>query len=350
MGNTAPRRALRSLSYNSYNRLNGTHVSESPNLLQGIVRKEWGFDGMFMSDWFGTYSVDAGINAGLDLEMPGTSKWRTLDLTKRTIGARKVSVRTIKERALQVLKLVQKCAQAAPEVSPRNPRPQIRTCMWANYERKVLDGDGEERTQESEEDTALLRKAAAESIVLLKNDNGVLPIDKTKVKKAAIVGGNAKAVILSGGGSAALKPSCFISPYDGIVNALGKDVEVTYSEGARGMTIPSDLPTARAHRMYVTLAHLTLPTIERDMTTEKDKGQRGWNAEWYPHESDDSMKPLDTPITTQFLDETKMFIGTSYPKGLTRKWTMKLRGFLKPRPYDIDFEFGLIAAGRAKVG
>jgi hypothetical protein len=98
-----------------------------------------------------------------------------------------------------------------------------------------LDGDGEERTHENEEDSKLLRRVAAESIVLLKNDNGVLPIDKTKVKKVAIVGGNAKAVILSGGGSAALKPSYFVSPYDGIVNALGKDVEVTYREGARGM-------------------------------------------------------------------------------------------------------------------
>ena len=102
--------------------------------------------------------------------------------------------------------------------------------------------------------------------------------------------------------------------------------------------------------MYVTLAYLTLPTLEWDLATEKDQGKRGWNAEWYSHESDDSMKPLDTPAKTQFLDETKMFIGTSYPDGLTRKWTMKLRGFLKPRPYDIDFEFGLIAAGRAKVG
>ena len=84
---------------------------------------------MIMSDWFGTYGVDAGINAGLDLEMPGTGKWRTLDLTKRTIGARKVAVRTIKERALQVLKLVQKCAQAAPEVSPIRSRPQTWTYM-----------------------------------------------------------------------------------------------------------------------------------------------------------------------------------------------------------------------------
>lgn len=99
-----------------------------------------------------------------------------------------------------------------------------------------MDGDGEERTHEKDEDAALLRKAAAESIVLLKNDNAVLPIDKTKVKKVAIVGGNAKAVVLSGGGSAALKPSYFVSPHDGIVNALGKDVEVTYTEGARGIS------------------------------------------------------------------------------------------------------------------
>lgn len=62
------------------------------------------------------------------------------------------------------------------------------------------------------------------------------------------------------------------------------------------------------------------------------------------------MKPLDTPIRTQFLDETRMFIGNSYPNGITRRWTIKLRGFLKPKTYDIDFEFGLIAAGRAKVG
>jgi beta-glucosidase len=72
-------------------------------------------------------------------------------------------------------------------------------------------------------------------------------------------------------------------------------------------------------------------------------------AQWYSHESDDSMKPLDAPIATQLFDETRLFIGTSYPKSITRTWTVKLRGFLRPKPYDTDFEFGLIAAGRAKV-
>lgn len=66
---------------------------------------------------FGIYSIDLSINAGLDLEMPGTNKWRTLDLVNRSIQSRKLYVRTIKQRARKVLELVKKCAQGAPEVS-----------------------------------------------------------------------------------------------------------------------------------------------------------------------------------------------------------------------------------------
>lgn len=101
---------------------------------------------------------------------------------------------------------------------------------------KILDGDGLERTVESDADKALMRKVASESIVLLKNDGDLLPLAPRALKKIAIVGGNAKDIILSGGGSAALKPSYFVSPYEGIINALAEqgNVEVTYSEGARG--------------------------------------------------------------------------------------------------------------------
>ena len=88
---------------------------------------------------------------------------------------------------------------------------------------------------EKEEDKELMRRVAAESIVLLKNEGNILPLNPSTLKKVAIVGGNAKAVIVSGGGSAALKASYFISPYQGIVNALGEHVEVTYAEGARSM-------------------------------------------------------------------------------------------------------------------
>ena len=97
---------------------------------------------------------------------------------------------------------------------------------------KILDGDGVERTVESAEGTALMRRVAAESIVLLKNINALLPLNPNTIKTIAIVGGNAKAVVLSGGGSAALKPSYFVSPFDGIVAMLPQGVDVLYSEGA----------------------------------------------------------------------------------------------------------------------
>lgn len=69
-----------------------------------------------MSDWFGVYSVDLSLKAGLDLEMPGINKWRTLDLVNRSIRSRKLTTRDVRQRARKVLELVQKCAQGAPEV------------------------------------------------------------------------------------------------------------------------------------------------------------------------------------------------------------------------------------------
>jgi hypothetical protein len=65
---------------------------------------------------FGIYSIDLSINAGLDLEMPGTNKWRVLDLMNRSIGSRKLTVRTVKERARKVVELAKRVAQEAPEV------------------------------------------------------------------------------------------------------------------------------------------------------------------------------------------------------------------------------------------
>ncbi|KAG6885755.1 hypothetical protein C0993_010267 [Termitomyces sp. T159_Od127] len=291
----------------NYNRVNGTHVSENAHILNDILRKDWGFKGLVMSDWFGVYSVDLSLKAGLDLEMPGINKWRTLDLVNRSIQSRKLTSRDIRRRARKVLELVQKCAQNAPE---------------------ILDGDGEERTVDSKEDTMLMRKVGAESIVLLKNTGNVLPLRPEKLTKVAIIGGNAKATVLSGGGSAALKPSYFISPYEGIVNALaGSNVQVTYSEGAR--------------------TYMSLPTLENDLVTPT--GERGWIGSWYKHESDESLTPLERPLETRLVDETRIFISTSTPKTITRKWTLRLRGYLKPRPYDCAFEFGLTVAGRAKL-
>lgn len=290
----------------SYNRVNGIHACENHHLLQEILRKEWKFDGLVMTDWFGNYSVDLSVNAGVDLEMPGLNKWRTPDLMTRSITSRKLSVHTIKERARKVVELVKRAAQEAPE---------------------VLDGDGMERTDSSQEEMELMHILAAETIVLLKNENGVLPLQPDKLKKIAIVGGNAKAVVLSGGGSATLKPSYFVSPYGGIVNALPSSVDVIYSEGAR--------------------TYMELPTLDSELVSPS--GERGFLGSWFNHESGESMTPLSTPMETRLIDETRMFIGISIPAGITRRWTLRLEGQLRPRACDCTYEFGLSVAGRAKL-
>lgn len=100
-----------------------------------------------------------------------------------------------------------------------------------------MDGDGIERTVDTPESKDLLRKVAAESIVLLRNEDAILPLNPKELKKIAIVGPNAKAIVLSGGGSAALKASFYVNPYEGIMKALkesGSEMEIGYSEGARG--------------------------------------------------------------------------------------------------------------------
>lgn len=89
------------------------------------------------------------------------------------------------------------------------------------------------------------------------------------------------------------------------------------------------------------------PTLDFELTTPS--GERGWIGTWYAHESDESMVALTTPYESRIVDETQLFIGTSTPKGITYRWTMKLEGQLKPRVRDCTFEFGLTVSGRAKV-
>jgi beta-glucosidase len=98
--------------------------------------------------------------------------------------------------------------------------------------------------------------------------------------------------------------------------------------------------------MNTLLAFMNLPTLEYDLFTADSK--RGWIGTWHSHLDDDSMTPIEAPIADRFIDETRIFISTSTPPNITKRWTLKLRGYLK-KDYDCKFEFGLTTAGRAKV-
>lgn len=187
----------------SYNKINGIHVSEDPLLMKEILREEWGFKGLVMSDWFGTYSTSEAINAGLDLEMPGPTDWRGKRLSI-AVNSRKVSRATVDTAVENVLNLVNKCK--AGEKSAKAPQ------------------------SDTPEQRALIRQLVAESVVLLKNDKQRLPIKNPKELKFGLIGDHVKNPALCGGGSAEVEPYYGITPYEAIKEVVGEE-NITYTPG-----------------------------------------------------------------------------------------------------------------------
>ncbi|KAF9002039.1 glycoside hydrolase family 3 protein [Cyathus striatus] len=293
-------RLARPMAYmTSYGRIKGVHCSENRGLLQGILRDEWKFKGIVISDWFGTYSVDLAINAGLDLEMPGPPRWRTPLLALHMLSCQKIHTDTIDQRVANLLAFVQKQSRKNQE---------------------IVYGDGVERSRDLPETRAFCRNLASQSIVLLKNENGTLPLRK---KRVAVIGPNAKSLIISGGGSAALKPTYVITPWDGIKSGLSEECELFYHVGCH--------------------AHKYLPTLENYLLTPA--GARGWLCTFYTHNAEGQP---DQPIATFHLQDTRVKLNDFLPDGLTTTWSIKLTGKLTFET-DGTFELGLTVAGRAKL-
>ncbi|KAL2854427.1 hypothetical protein BJY01DRAFT_231852 [Aspergillus pseudoustus] len=186
----------------SYNKINGKHVVENPEIYD-LLRKEWGWDPLVMSDWYGTYTTVDSTNAGLDLEMPGVSRYRGKYI-ESAMQARLIKQSTLDARARKVLEFVQRASRT-----------------------KVSEI---EKGRDHPEDRELNRTLCANSIVLLKNEGGLLPLPKN-TKKIALIGSHVKTPAISGGGSASLKPYYAVSLYDAVREAL-PDAELVYETGA----------------------------------------------------------------------------------------------------------------------
>lgn len=197
----------------SYNRINGTYACDNAYTITRILREEWGFDGLVMSDWMGTQSTVASVNAGQDLEMPGPANWRGEKLLQ-AVKDGEVSEAMIDASARRVLALVEKTGKFDhPERQP-------------------------EQAIDRPEHHVLIRKAAGEGMALLKN-TGVLPLSRSKMKSIALIGPNAKVTRFNGGGSASVNPHYLVSPYEGMVQKIGAQARVGYEMGC---TIHKMLP------------------------------------------------------------------------------------------------------------
>lgn len=237
----------------SYNRINGTHCSEDHKLLNGILRGEWNFDGLIVSDWWGTYSTSEAINAGLDLEMPGPPVFRARALDE-AIGSRKVMTKTIDFSIRNILNLINRCK------------------AWDSTKAPVGTGT------DTPESRSLVRQVAADSIVLLKNDRGLLPLNKSKKQRYGLIGEHFSYPSVCGGGSSESTPFYISTPLDAFTDLIGVDnftyVPGHYCKKAHILSIYTNPPTSHpyAHDCH---SDQTIASLEMDATD-----QEGTHAAW----------------------------------------------------------------------
>ena len=190
----------------SYNLVNGQHMTQNGILNTDVAKNDWGFRGIIMSDWGAAHDAMGVTNGGLDLEMPSGAFMNRANLLP-AIQAGKVSVATIDDK-------VRRIVRTAIEFGFLD-RPQTDLSI----------------PRYNEQDRAVALQGAEESLVLLKNDGALLPLDPTKVKTIALVGPGAYPAVPVGGGSAAVDPFNSISYLEGLSNFLGDRAKVLYDPG-----------------------------------------------------------------------------------------------------------------------
>lgn len=249
--------------------------------------------------------------------MPGPPRWRTPVLIHHSLTAQKLLLPTINERVTNLLTFIQQQAKRNPD---------------------IVYGDGVERSRDSPEARQFCRRLAAEGMVLLRNQSDTLPI--SQVKQIAVIGPHVQERIISGGGSAALKPTYVTTPWQGIQNAVPKGVTTVYTVGCYG-TLACERYLCSQLNDYHPLAHKYLPTLENNLTAPD--GKSGWLCTFY--NQDANGKPTKA-VADFILNDTRVKLNDFLPSGLADEWTIKLSGKLTVETSGL-YELGLTVAGES---
>ena len=199
----------------SYNLINGEHATQNGYLNNDVAKKEWGFEGVIMSDWDATYDGVAAANGGLDLEMPA-GKFMNRATLLPAVKAGKVSEATIDDKVRRIL------------------RTAIRF-GWLDREQTDLSVP-----LYNEKGGGVALEAARSGMVLLKNDGNLLPLNKTKIKSIAVIGPDAYPAPVVGGGSAGVRPFGAVSYLEGLAGYLGGGAAVYYHRGVPSLAELAD--------------------------------------------------------------------------------------------------------------
>ncbi|MEV6712875.1 glycoside hydrolase family 3 C-terminal domain-containing protein [Lentzea sp. NPDC051208] len=187
----------------AYNKVNGTHAAEHPWLLTSVLREEWGFDGVVVSDWGAVADPVAAVAAGLDLEMPSTGGLSARRIVE-AVESGQLDEAVVDRAVTRLLGLLDRVAEGA-----REPAPNV----------------------DVEQHHALARRAAAESAVLLKNDDAILPLDPDAHLDIAVVGEFARTLRFQGGGSSHVNPTRTENALDALRSVAGEHVTLSFAPG-----------------------------------------------------------------------------------------------------------------------
>ena len=233
---------------NSYNQVNGVHATQNEFLNLKVLKGDWGFQGILMSDWDATYDGVAAANNGLDLEMPSPKFMNAKNLLP-AVQSGQVKESTIDDKVLRLLRTELRYGFA--------DRPQL---------------DPADSTY-SVADRAVALQGALESIVLLKNEGHILPLDPAKIKTIAIIGPNAWPAVPGGGGSSEATAFEPVSTLTAVANYLGGNVHVLYSRG-----LPDAGVVFHDTRWQGSVKVETFPS--RDFTANPETAMRRSVADW----------------------------------------------------------------------
>ncbi|QBD75129.1 beta-glucosidase [Ktedonosporobacter rubrisoli] len=285
----------------AYNLVNGVAASEHPYLLQDILRQEWGFDGVVISDWFlSVKSTAASLNAGLDLEMPGPGQWRGEKLLQ-AVRDGEVAESTIDASVRRLMRLLQ------------------RTGMFANSQEE------KEQALDRPEHRRLIREAAAEGIVLLKNERDMLPLQREQLKSLAIIGPGAKEAYMMGGGSAQVNPHYVVTPFEGVQACAGDQITLGYEPGCTN--------------------HKLLPLLDHEhIFANREHSSHGLSLEYF-----NGSEPTGTPIWTEQQLSAELILLDKLPESVdSQQFALRARGYFVP-PVTGTYSFSLTSAGLSRL-
>ncbi|BBF45282.1 beta-glucosidase [Lachnospiraceae bacterium KM106-2] len=192
----------------AYNLLKGENCCQSKYLLSDVLRDQWGFDGIAVSDWGGVHDTKKVAESGLDIEMSVTYNFDEYFMAQPLLEA--VKKGEIKEEVID---------------------EKVRHILATMYRLHMLDGGRKSGCYNTPEHRAKVLETASEAVVLLKNEEEILPLNSEKLDELLVIGDNAERIHSNGGGSAEIKALYEISPLMGLKSQLGGNTEVVYTRG-----------------------------------------------------------------------------------------------------------------------